>query len=263
MAKGILFAGDSYTWGEGLQYFSGLDTVHFPEQHTFNPDWITKAQMRFIETNRFSTLVARKFNTYDINYGANGGSDLSILGDLSNKVPDEYGYSELSAIVVQLTNPLRDRFTFEYNGIEYDSDNINQNNRDTDDTYLALAKLVNEKYDGDFSKFEVNEYKKHLEILENLFVRFENNGIVCRWINWLEDGYEAYKNNEFLRERAIEIVDNGIEYKGLRNWLKNNKHYFIRKQFEHINKCQQDEHTTPAGHNLIAQNIFDNLNGKI
>ena len=66
-----------------------------------------------------------------------------------------------------------------------------------------------------------------------------------------------------LFRSVIEITDNGIEYKGLRNWLKNNKQYFIRKQFENINKCQGDEHTTPAGHVVIAQNIFDNLNEKI
>lgn len=62
--KGIVFAGCSFTWGEGLELYSDLPTLnlesikrygyHFPDSGYYMP----KSHLKFIESNRFSRLVS-------------------------------------------------------------------------------------------------------------------------------------------------------------------------------------------------------------
>ena len=261
--KGIVFTGDSYCYGEGLQYFSELDTVVFPDVHTYDPNWITATQERFIEENRYAKLAAKKLNHLDLVYAKNGGQDLHIIGELNQKIPQIYKYSEISAVIVNLTNPLRDDFEFLHNGKLYKSVNINQSNRDNDETFLALAQHVEEIHGGDFSKFENVEYRKHLDKLKETFQKFEENGIVCRWINWLENGYEAFKDDEYLNSRLIEIEDRGVTFNSTRKWMVSNQRHFIRNHFKHINKCEHDDHISPEGHEVMANSIYNNLKNVI
>ena len=41
ITKGIIFAGCSFTWGQGLYYYSNLDTLQEPPPDQYNPDYLT------------------------------------------------------------------------------------------------------------------------------------------------------------------------------------------------------------------------------
>jgi len=65
--KGIVFAGCSMTWGQGLYYYSNLPTVKLPNNHNrYDKDLITYAQYKFLESVRFPRIVANYFDTFEL-----------------------------------------------------------------------------------------------------------------------------------------------------------------------------------------------------
>lgn len=80
MSKGIVFAGCSFTWGQGLNYYSDLPTINkniLP--YNFHPQYYTHAQIEFIKKNRFARKIADHFNTFELTQPFNGGSIDSII----------------------------------------------------------------------------------------------------------------------------------------------------------------------------------------
>jgi hypothetical protein len=77
MQNGILFLGDSFTWGEGLELY--CDTPKWIEERTQQNGWPTLSTkqdedgIRFREENRFSRLVANHFGKIDCVNDTNGG----------------------------------------------------------------------------------------------------------------------------------------------------------------------------------------------
>ena len=76
--KGILFAGDSYTWGEGLQYYSDLPNVAWKSIGHRAEDY-TPAHVKFIESQRFARKVSTHFNTFDYCRNNNGGGNEDVF----------------------------------------------------------------------------------------------------------------------------------------------------------------------------------------
>ena len=110
--KRILFAGDSFTWGEGLQFYSGQKDVFFPKTHKFDPTLISNLQMEFIINNRFPTLVGNHFNKETILRADNGGSNTwstKFIKEIKNT-------NQISHIIYQLTDLYREEFEFTHNG---------------------------------------------------------------------------------------------------------------------------------------------------
>lgn len=104
--KNIIFAGDSFTWGEGLDLY--MDTPFWIEQREKDSDWpnlqyiITEESDKFRETYRWSTAVANYFDCDSIVRQANGGGfhdGLSLI--------DEHKSKNTIAVVFQFTNIFR------------------------------------------------------------------------------------------------------------------------------------------------------------
>jgi hypothetical protein len=74
--------GCSFTFGEGLQFFSNLKSVTIPKQHMFDYEQLTHAQYRFIQNNRYSKLLADLLGGIDVNSSKNGGSNDGIYKEL-------------------------------------------------------------------------------------------------------------------------------------------------------------------------------------
>jgi len=109
--KGIVFAGCSFTWGEGLELYSKYDSVninsikrysyHFPDMGYFMP----KSHLKFIESNRFSRLVSHHFRTFDLVAEKNGGNHQTMINHIKKSLLD-YG-DDIGLIIVQITEYLR------------------------------------------------------------------------------------------------------------------------------------------------------------
>ena len=74
--------GCSFSFGEGLQYFSNLPSVVIPKIHEFDYFELRHSQYRFIQNNRYSKLLADKLGTIDVNASANGGTNNDIYNAL-------------------------------------------------------------------------------------------------------------------------------------------------------------------------------------
>ena len=62
MSKGVLGIGCSYTWGEGLYFYSNLKELPFSENHYFNHRIVTRNEA-FKDKHKFISLIA-DYNTW-------------------------------------------------------------------------------------------------------------------------------------------------------------------------------------------------------
>ncbi len=143
VTRGIVFAGCSFTWGQGLYYYSNLPSIREPQPNHFERVLVNSSHIAFMESVRMPRLVASHFKTFEAVHPYNGGSDESILDfwerafDPSRKpyphnknrhmnddgifsVSDPwYDYDDFAYIVYQFTQLERTRFKFEWKGKTY------------------------------------------------------------------------------------------------------------------------------------------------
>ena len=113
ITKGIIFSGDSFTWGEGLELFSNLpSTLHYKEQrkysmegeynHAWDPKYLYPHRM-YQQKKRFARLVADYFDTWEDVYDRNGGCPYSNLDELFYQI-NRSPLTDVSDIVIQITD---------------------------------------------------------------------------------------------------------------------------------------------------------------
>ena len=126
--KGILFGGCSFTWGQGLYFYSDLVNLPYGSQnYGFNYKEVNESMLRYKNAVRFPRLVANHFETFEVTkddlgklYG-NGGSEDETFAyfEYLFNVERKFKYNDFDYIVIQLSNVWRNDFVFELNGIEY------------------------------------------------------------------------------------------------------------------------------------------------
>ena len=87
--KGLVFAGCSFTWGQGLYFYSNLNHTPKFDEWVYDYSLMTDALIKFKDTIRFPRLVANHFNTFEVCKKTNGGSDVTSLMFLK-KLFDKY-----------------------------------------------------------------------------------------------------------------------------------------------------------------------------
>lgn len=125
--KGIAFGGCSFTWGQGLHYYSNLSTLILPEnENMYDEELVSYAHFKFIETVRYPRLVAQHFNTFELVQPFNGGatrttvdfwtaainSEKNSFSKINWNVPS----CDISTFVCQLTQWSRMQVTIEVGG---------------------------------------------------------------------------------------------------------------------------------------------------
>jgi hypothetical protein len=135
ITKGIIFAGCSYTWGQGLYYYSNLTTLRDQNNPWGYYNIYTESHHRFRESVRYPRLVAKHFNTFEWVQPQNGGANDQIVNYwkscfinrepghmVRGSEPESYDkieaieYEEVSCVVFQLTQWMRDLFKCEVDG---------------------------------------------------------------------------------------------------------------------------------------------------
>jgi hypothetical protein len=90
--KGIIFAGCSFTWGQGLYFYSDLIDVPKIGDTEYNDNKFKDSHFKFKDTLRFPRLVANHFDTFEVVKKQNGGSDehsiecVNSLFNVSNEI---------------------------------------------------------------------------------------------------------------------------------------------------------------------------------
>lgn len=151
--RGIIFAGCSFTWGEGLELYSDYPSVRYEfykQEHKgyYFPEAVMyqkPGHIKFIEANRFSRKVAQHFNTFDLVYPKNGGS-LSTMRKFIQSSLLEYE-NDIEYIILQFTEVLRD---------VYIHDNCTNSC-----CQISVREILNERISYECGEITLDEYKKY------------------------------------------------------------------------------------------------------
>jgi len=282
----IIFGGDSFTWGEGLELY--LDTPFWINERYNLNGWIelepkqTLESVKFRESNRFAGIVSNKLNCNQITLDYNGGGfdEPALLIDKNlNK--------STKSIVYQFTTFNRINLHFsrfckcEFCNSKYDNVRVY-------DLYLetALKKLNNiELTDGEH--FHLNWLMKNKNIPDsNLFLNtihtnkvkelmdifipiFEENldifinDYLNRWLEttpvYLIDSWDDYTSELLFRNPTIEkylIPLKGYDGKYYKKWKEWETTFpYSRIQYEFLNT--ENGHPTLLQHQYIADSIIE------
>jgi len=286
VTKGMIFAGCSYTWGQGLYYYSNLETLR--DQN--NPWGYTRgianpAHHLFKESVRFPRLVANHFNSYEIVHPENGGANDVIIeywkncftnreknaelltiahGVVPAKV-EQIEYEEVSHIVFQLTQWMRDLYEIEYEGekinlpVQWYWDN--NPNRDIPNLKDIFEKYV-EKNGGDFSDLNESLQLRALNNLKTFLMECENRGIKTYVLSWPHEFIKLIEKDEWIKERWITFDYEGKNYECIEYLNENNPELEIYKDHESFKVPPQDSHPSLKCHQIIAENVIRFIENK-
>lgn len=268
--KGIAFGGCSFTWGQGLYYYSNLSTVRLPEnENRYDRDLITYAQYKFLESVRFPRIVANYFDTFELVRIQNGGANQTIMHDWSyidcghrpwhdvfNSVSPAYNASEISTFVFQFTQWSRSMVTIEYDGKTYGPmQYMDMFNEEIFIKWLDRNKLSIDQYIDRVIKEEVLKIKLFLQ-------EIENKGIGVAILTWPTDLVETIKTDSWLNERFIEFSYKGNLYFSIQQILEKHSNMSIHEDYDFFISPPMDLHPSLQCHRVIADNIINFLKDK-
>lgn len=254
--KGLLFAGDSYTWGQGLYYYSDLPRLRAPLPGHYRPEYVTEAHKRFKDTKRFARLVANHFDTFELTKDVNGGSDDESLAFVDKTFSFHYKYEDISYLIFQTTQSFRSDFKFEYND-EYYSFQINSYEKMNEENERVLN-LWMEKNNYTFDDLSLIHRKRVFNDIKEKFIFLESKGVKCRIICWLADYVPLITTDEFMKSRLISIKWGGQTFLNFQNMV--NKHNeFLISDDPYFTESNGDSHISLEGHKVIAENIIKNI----
>jgi hypothetical protein len=255
--KGIIFAGDSFTWGQGLYFYSELPRLFYPPFNQYIADNVTKSHRLFKNIKSFARLVSNHFNTFEVKKELNGGSDEESLEFIDDLFKNDFTYNDFDFVILQTTQPFRTKFDFVYDDVEY---NLNLNPwikefHKHQDIFLKWLDSNNYTYE-DYEKIHI---KQIINKIKNKFIELESNGIKCLLFCWTEDYIDGIKNDIFLNDRFIQI-DYENEVFNCLDHLSSKYNQFTIINDPYFEEPPKDLHTSLKAQVLIAKSIIKKIN---
>ena len=222
MSKGILGIGCSYTWGEGLYFYSELNDIEtlLSENHFFDSTKLRRSHLLFKNKKTFTNLVAEKYNTWCEIGGGNGGDNVFSFNQrltelFDETVLDSYLKSDFKLIIYQFTQLERN-------------------------TNYSLVEQI-----------EYVDY--HLS-------KFENEGIKCISLVWPNDITEISEYYKLFSNRHVDIKYRDIVYDNFEDIINiKDNDVTVMNDFKKRNLQKNDKHLNIRGHQMIANSIIKKL----
>jgi hypothetical protein len=263
--KGMVFAGCSFTWGEGLHLYSDVCDISYTKNQNFNIHNIKESHKKCIETNRFARKVANHFDTWELCREKNGGSNLDNLEfikksfgineDYTLQPNSTFNIKDISCLVFQITHPERGPFLLYSNkdNIKYKMHIMSLDNESLNNQPEEKEKLI-KLYEEYGDSFESQISKTLFDELEELFIFLEKHNIVCKILLWQERVGKSIENNKFLEDRLITLSYRKKVYKSIEELTDRYSKLAIKFGVQ-----MNDQHPSKLCHQLIAENIINNL----
>lgn len=275
--KGMIFAGCSFTWGQGLYYYSNLETlIDPPDPWGYNPGLCTSIHHRYKESVRYPRIVANHFNTFELVHPKNGGSNEKIINywrncfrnrdweyKLQSSQPGEFDsieridYKEISCVVFQLTQWMRDNFVIEHNDefINVPMQWYWDNNTEEKPYFDVLFKYLDE---NNISQAELNHRMQisSLNRVKKFLMECEKNGVKAYILSWPKEFLAYIEKEPWLEERFITFDYNDKNYRCIEHLMEDNESMEIRKDYNTFIVPPQDCHPSLKCHKIIADNII-------
>jgi len=220
MSKGVLGLGCSYTWGEGLYYYSDLEGLPFKFQHEFVFEDVKPAMLQYKNKYRFTQLVADYLDTWCWVNRGNGGTNIGIVEDYAQKNlhwEDDFKLSDFKLVIFQFTHFGRD-------------------------------------------DFEGRDTEEQIEIANKLLTEYENQGIKVITFCWDEEIPSRDSYRKLFKDRHINISIDGVTKPGFDYFIWNhNYNITVASDFRPKSLQTNDLHFNKKGHRIIADLIIKKL----
>lgn len=246
----IFATGCSFTWGESLQFFSGLDSVVWKENRPSFPDalkTLDEQQLEFIKNNRWVAQLSNKLGVEYITQARNGGSNFQSLLKAQYFYRNEDRLRNYKIFVLQVTEFSRDAIIFKLPNGEIipitDSSIINV---EKDILDLDNEKIIFDSYDYFYDKL----YEFILELEKSDIKTF----IIC----YPRDSVEPLLNHS-LGKYHVPLVHNLEKYNSTDDLSKFNPNLVISNYFAPQNLNYGDNHLTLDGHKIISNSIYNRI----
>ena len=269
ITKGIVFAGCSFTWGQGLYYYSNMSTLKESLPNRYHESLVTDAHNMFRKTLYYPRLVANHFNTFEISMIQNGGSDETSFKYLKNAfglinpsidyVKEKYYFDEIEYIIFQTSEPRRNIYHYNY---------INTDGSIDEYEYGTFAEKVN---DNKFIKYLIEQKKCTMdewfdEHTKNWFQQikqnlefYESKNIKTFVLNWQTDYNKYFITDEWMQNRLIKFNYNNIEYNTIRDMMDKNKNLCINFDYKNFEIPPKDQHPSKECHRVIAGAVIKKI----
>lgn len=260
----MLFGGCSFTWGQGLYFYSDLPNLYNPKSiYRFESDKITTAQLKFKDTLRFPRLVANHFNTFEVVKEINGGSeDISFEffnSIFSNKkdiisTNNKYTYDDFDYLIIQLSSIIRNKFYFNINGIEISRPFQNLSNVDENDI-LTYMKINDYTFDDCYNQF----LKQQFDRLKAELFFYESKGIKIKIILWFDDLLKYIEDDIFFKNKLVTLNYDNKKFNNVLELSDNYDEMYIINDSYFKNNKFNDYHPSKLLHKIIADGIIKSI----
>ena len=264
--KGLLFGGCSFTWGQGLYFYSDLPKLHNPKVYNYDAHLVTEAQKKFKDTIRYPRLVANHFNTFESFKKLNGGSEdetfdffKTIFSERNNHnehlTNERHEYEDFSYIIIQLSQLFRNKFYFSIDGEEFWCNLPPQADWGNTDNLLKWMEINNFSTDDWNNQLVEQQYVRLLNELKF----YEDKGIKTKILTWEDDLLGKIKVDDYLKSRFIQLNYNGEIFDTIKQLQRRHKKMIIESDPHFNGFVYNDHHPSKLCHQVIAENIINNI----
>jgi hypothetical protein len=271
VSKGMVFAGCSFTWGQGLYYYSNMPSLKEPPPDHYRSQLVRWTHHKFQETIRYPRLVANHFNTFELTQDFNGGATHSIIaywnerfnanaGDFQKSIEDRnqnYDYDDISHVFFQFTQWSRTELTIEHNGKTVGPKQRYEiwQNPEHLGTFIEWLNAQNITFDEFLHRSKHEDVARVKAFLEN----FEQHGIKTAVLTWPEDMVEYIKADPWMVERFMQLEHNGSTWSSIEKLMTVHRELTINSDLEYFEEPPKDHHPSMGCHRIMADSIIKHL----
>ncbi len=271
ITKGIAFAGCSFTWGQGLWYYSNLSSLVEQPLNEYHANDVHFSHRKYAHKKRFARLVADHFDTFEIARYENGGSldailhywrDVAFNKESNRLIGSEqlpayraFDSADVEYFVLQCTSYLRTDTTIEVRSKTIGPIqlwNLLENHKEDLKNYLDDNKMTLDDFLKTCRSNDVRAYKELLIYLENL-------GIKTVIMTWPEQLVHDIGSDPWLNQRMIRFDYVGTTYNSIEKLIENNSGMTIDTDFQNFEIPPTDNHPSMLCHRIIAASIINKI----
>lgn len=263
--KGIIFVGDSFTWGHGLwQYYPYHEYVHSDDiTGTFSNSTPLKLYHKSV---RWPRLVANHFQTFEMTRRYTAGSDYESLSTISQFFKDDelceyqgnyheheytFSYDDISYVIFGTSYIVRCPFV--YNVDEASGNKIYFLNDITPEKMLSFG------FDNIVDLLEYHKRYYYFKI-KNKLQELEKRGVKTLIWSVNDDYKELMQDDQWMQDRLIRFRFGDVVYDNIEPLMKDKTmridtdEYFEKFQNR---KPPADGHPSLHAQKVIAQNVIE------
>jgi len=272
----MIFAGCSFTWGQGLYYYSNLSTLKEPLPDHYDSSLVTSSHIEYMKTIRYPRLVAEHFNTFEYVHPKNGGSNHSAVAwwddCFNNKqreawreghIVPKIDYREISHLTFQITQWQRNNFIIEHKGERHD---------------IPYHAACQEPYDKIFAEWLVEKglnldtwtekyIQNGIDEIKTFLQTCEKNGIKTFLFTWPHEYLKYIEADSWLLDRLITFEYKERKYRSIEEMVSftfrhgplYNPELTIKWDETNFATTPKDHHPSKLCHAVMAQNIIKRI----